>query len=203
MRKELLLNNPSLEVAEFQDLIFAGISEKVETIVVPSGLVAQARFVYPEYPYSAIIGYPHGITSLELKTHEVIENVRRGVRKFDLVLNEFYLRNLEYKRLLTEYFALKNTCKEYGAELRVVIEHRLLSKERNIKIAELLYTSGLETLFLSTGNMIQNTADAIIICYKIMERADLTIGIYGNLWPPRYEKAFYKAGGKIIRVSTL
>lgn len=203
MLRELIVNNSSIEAVELKTLIFKGIEAQVSLIAVPCGMIPQVLSIYGGYKYSAIVGYPYGTASLEIKVHEIIESAKRGIKIFDVCISEYNVKNLEIKKIAHEFAAIENVVKDYEGELRVVLEHRMHSLSRNVKIATILKDAGLNTLILATGNMPQNMSDGVLTCYKIIQETKLDVIVYGNHWNERALEILDKAGGKAARSPVL
>lgn len=201
MRFELIIGHGNAELLDIQELIFSGLEAKVSRICMPCGLIPVAKSIYPDGPYGSIIGYPYGIDSTQLKLHAILESARKGVKHVEVVLNQFHIRNLDYKLLSAELDIVKKMTADNGIGLRIVIEHRLESLSRNIQIAKLVDKAGIDNLVTSTGNIASHTADGIVHCYKIRENTDLQIITYSNTWTPRLLESLDKAGGFIARTS--
>jgi deoxyribose-phosphate aldolase len=201
MRFELIISNPALENSALTELIFQGIEKQADKIVIPTGLIGACKVIYPQAPFSALISYPYGIEPLSVKINEITAAAKAGVKTIDLLINQFFIRNLEYKRIVAEYQNIQTFCKQFEIDIRCVIEHRLESLSRNVKIAQVLESAGAETVVTGTGLIYENTPDAILSCYKIKENTSLEVITYSHNWSADYIKILKSAGGTLARVS--
>lgn len=203
MRSELVITNPSIELKDLQETIFGGINSRVDRIVLPAGMVGLAKSIYPDYPYAMMIGYPYGISGIEIKIHELTLTFKHGVKVFDVVINQNDIRNLEYKKIAREILALDAWAKNYQVEIRFVIEHRLESLSKNTKIAELLSRVGAEKLILSTGSMGEYNTDAIIHAYKIRDLTGIDTIPYSQSWSEKELGVLRSIGTQTYRTGSL
>lgn len=199
MLSELLITNPAIKNNNLQDLIFEGVNRGVSSIVVPYVLIPLVNQIYSAQHYTAIVGHPYGVDSLEVKIHQLMEAGKKGANVINYLPNAFDIHNLEYKKVSKEYRILIEVAKDYGAKLVAVIEQRMESLSVNLMMARVLRQAGIEGIVLATGDICSYPADAILNCYKIKQETDLDITVTNYRWSDKQKEQLISAGCSTAR----
>ncbi|NGO40519.1 deoxyribose-phosphate aldolase [Limisphaera ngatamarikiensis] len=97
----------------------------------------------------AVVGFPLGAASADVKRFETEAAVDDGAHEIDMVMNVGLLKDGEYKRLLRELRDVVEAADE--RPVKVILETCLLSREEKIRACELVLDSGARFVKTSTG----------------------------------------------------
>jgi deoxyribose-phosphate aldolase len=131
------------EAAEFQ---FA-------TVCVNPVWVATARRLLHATPVGvcAVVGFPLGATTADVKAYETRRVVFDGAREVDMVINVGALKSGDLRTVERDIEAVAETCREGGALSKVIIEAALLTDEEKVTACTLAKAAGATFVKTSTG----------------------------------------------------
>jgi len=100
----------------------------------------------------AVIGFPHGNSSTEIKAAEALQVIEDGAVEVDMVVNIGKVLSEDWDYILEEISSIHAITKEKRALLKVIFENDLLPSERHkIKLCEICTKVGVEFVKTSTG----------------------------------------------------
>ncbi|MGA4644525.1 deoxyribose-phosphate aldolase [Limisphaera sp. 4302-co] len=97
----------------------------------------------------AVVGFPLGAMSGDVKRFETEAAVDDGAHEVDMVMNIGLLKDGEYKRLLRELRDVVEAADE--RPVKVILETGLLTQEEKVRACELVLDSGARFVKTSTG----------------------------------------------------
>lgn len=97
----------------------------------------------------AVVGFPLGAMSGDVKRFETEAAVDDGAHEIDMVMNIGLLKDGEYKRLLRELRDVVEAADE--RPVKVILETGLLTQEEKVRACELVLDSGARFVKTSTG----------------------------------------------------
>jgi len=99
----------------------------------------------------AVVGFPLGATTADVKAYEARQAIANGAREIDSVINIGALKsgNLDEVRLDIE--AVTVSCREGGALSKVIIEAALLTDDEKVSACGIAKTAGADFVKTSTG----------------------------------------------------
>lgn len=103
-----------------------------------------------EVKVAAVIGFPLGATSSEVKTFETKNVIENGAKEIDMVINIGSLKEGNKKEVLKDIQAVVNAAED-KAIVKVIIETCLLSTDEKILACELAKEAGAHFVKTSTG----------------------------------------------------
>lgn len=100
----------------------------------------------------AVVGFPHGNSTTEIKVSEAQQVVADGAVEVDMVVNIGKVLSEDWGYVEVELRAVRDTVKENGALFKVIFENDLLpGDEYIIKLSELCSDVGVDFVKTSTG----------------------------------------------------
>jgi deoxyribose-phosphate aldolase len=148
----------------------------------------------------AVIGFPLGANTTEVKTFEAEDSIKNGAREIDMVINIGKFKEKNYNYVLDEIREVVKVAKG-KAIVKVIIETCLLEENEIIKACEIVKSSGADFIKTSTGF---STSGASVHDIELMKNAlGDSIGIKASGGIRNYEtaKAMIDAGASRIGAS--
>ncbi len=99
----------------------------------------------------AVIGFPHGNNTIEIKVAETEQVIRDGATEVDMVIHMAKAHEKDWAYLEKEIGAVHDACKKGGAILKVIFEVDYMKDEHVIKLCEICGKVGAEFVKTSTG----------------------------------------------------
>lgn len=96
----------------------------------------------------SVAGFPHGLSTKEVKIREAVRAVEDGAEEIDVVMNLSAFKSGDYRYVEEEIKAIK---RETGVVLKVIIETCHLSREEKLKAVDVCVEGGADFVKTSTG----------------------------------------------------
>ena len=90
---------------------------------------------------------------------------KAGVDSIDLFIPTKIISNRKYDKFRDDVKNNLEICNEHNVKLRYVLEYRVYSHEVLAKVCQILLSFGIDTIFPSSGMMIDDINDNLIACY--------------------------------------
>ena len=100
---------------------------------------------------AAVIGFPLGATSPEVKSYEAQQAIEDGATEIDMVINVGALKSKDYELVERDIATVTRTCHNNRAICKVIIEAALLTDEEKVKACQLAKEAGADYVKTSTG----------------------------------------------------
>ena len=127
-----------------------GIKYNTASVCIPASYVKKAKeYVGDKLAICTVIGFPNGYSTTATKVFETTDAIKNGADEIDMVINVGWLKDKQYKDILSEINAIKDACN--GKILKVIIETCLLTDEEKIKMCEIVSNSNADYIKTSTG----------------------------------------------------
>ena len=127
-----------------------GVKYGCASVCIPASYVKQAaEYVDGKIAVCTVIGFPNGYDTTAAKCFEASDAVKNGASEIDMVINEGWVKDRLYDRVLEEIKAVKAACG--GKLLKVIIETCLLTEEEKVELCRVVSQSGAEYIKTSTG----------------------------------------------------
>jgi deoxyribose-phosphate aldolase len=98
----------------------------------------------------SVAGFPHGYGATAVKLYEVRDDLRRGAREIDAVINISKLVSRQFQHIETELLQMAEACHKEGALLKVIFENAYLTKELKIIACRICVRAGVDFAATST-----------------------------------------------------
>jgi deoxyribose-phosphate aldolase len=99
----------------------------------------------------AVVGFPLGANSTEIKVAETAGVLRAGAQEIDMVLNVGELRGGNYQAVRDDIVAVVEVAHASGAIVKVILETALLNSEQKVKACQLAKEAHADFVKTSTG----------------------------------------------------
>jgi len=102
-------------------------------------------------PVCAVVGFPLGATSTDVKVFEAQQAIRDGATEVDMVINVGALKSRDYELVERDIASIARACHAGNAILKVIIEAALLTDEEKVVACQLARVAGADFVKTSTG----------------------------------------------------
>ena len=188
---------------DVQKATFVAIENDLNGIsILPYFISFAKEFIYNGMTFSCPIDYPDGLNETKIRNHEVLSAIRHGVNTVDLVIQKHHIINSEFKKISDDILSNKKICEDNNTTLRVMLEYRIFSKENLNKCIIILKETGITTMFPSTGHMLDNLVDNLVIGVNTQNDFGIDAIVNGNLWRPDQFQMIQKSEVFGVRLST-
>ena len=99
----------------------------------------------------AVVGFPLGAMSPQIKAMEARKAIREGAKEIDMVINVGALKSGDDKLVLNDIRAVVESCKDGRALSKVILENSLLTDEEKVRACELSMQARADFVKTSTG----------------------------------------------------
>ena len=99
----------------------------------------------------AVVGFPLGAQSPEIKTLEARRALREGAQEIDMVINIGALRSKDDRLVARDIRGVVEVCDEARAVSKVILETALLTDEEKVRACQLSMKAGADFVKTSTG----------------------------------------------------
>lgn len=181
---ELALTDWTLTEDEILQEAFRAISFNIDTLAcLPSYLPNLVNYLHSNQinlQLSALLDWPTGCGLPLSKEKIVIDAVRAGATKIDLVCNSSLVDEGNLKLFKRDVRGAIAAANEQKVPIRIVLSHEHLSLDLVLNVAKCLKASGVDELILRTGQM-GETSDELVLGHIIQEKTEIgvTVNIMG------------------------
>lgn len=183
MKIELSIHNTDIMDIELKKNIIDAVKYQPDSIsFLPHHVKYAKRIVKDNCPISSCVDFPFGILDTETRAHYVKKSIREGVNKIDIVIPCHLLLNKKYEKIKKDIEQNNFICKKSNVELRYVLEYRIFNHYTLTRACKLLKENGIETIYASTGHMIDNLTDNSIACMYLEKKTGIKTIINGDIW---------------------
>lgn len=102
-----------------------------------------------EVKIAAVVGFPLGVSTSNMKINEAIEAVNNGADEIDMVINHVLISENNDRAFISEIEGIKNAIGK--TVLKVIIETCYLTSDQIIKASKLSVQAGADFVKTSTG----------------------------------------------------
>lgn len=169
---------------ETQENIDIAIKYMPSVISVLPQYVRQIKKIIPEYiRLSTIIDYPFGLSDTLSREHAVRTAIDDGIDNIEIICPNYFLCNRKYDRFRIEVDKIKLLCSTNKINIRYILEYKLYTLDVLQKIASILYTKNITTIYPSSSYSLDNIADNIIVAMMIIKKnPNINVIVNGQAW---------------------
>jgi deoxyribose-phosphate aldolase len=169
---------------ETKSIIEEAIKYAPSTIsVLPHYVQAVKKLIPDHIRLATIIDYPFGLSGYLDRENAVKSAITQGVNSIEIVCPNHALCNRKYDRFRLEIDCIKRICLEKKVDLKYIIEYKTYTLPLMHKVADILYTKKLPTIYPSTSFFMDSISDNIIVSMMLQKRnTNLNIISTGQAW---------------------
>lgn len=152
---------------------------------------------------STAIDYPLGISDTKTRLIAIESAIKQGADIINLVAQPYYLCNRKYDKFRDDIKYSIELCQKSNVGLRYILEYRIFTYDLLYKVAQILLTSGIDTIYPSTGYLLDDINDNILASALINKKVPINIISNGNIWNISQITNIYKAHLYGIKVNSV
>jgi deoxyribose-phosphate aldolase len=144
---------PEASQADVEKLCREAIQFNFYSVCVNPHWVKVARNLLRNTPVKvcAVVGFPLGAVTPQIKALETRRALRDGAQEIDMVINIGALKSGDDKLVLQDIRGVVEDCRDARALCKVILENSLLTQEEKIRACELSMKAGAHYVKTSTG----------------------------------------------------
>jgi deoxyribose-phosphate aldolase len=197
------LLKPDATLAEIEALCREAAEFHFATVCVNGAWVSTAARLLRGTPVGvcAVVGFPLGATTPDVKAYETRRVVFDGAREVDMVINIGALKSGDLRTVERDIAGVADTCREGGALSKVIIEAALLTDEEKITACTLAKAAGADYVKTSTGFARSGATVADVELMRRVVGPDMGVKAAGGVRDLDQLKAMAAAGATRIGAS--
>ena len=205
MKIEYAYYDTSSNDNELKEAIVACAKYPIDTLsVFPTYLKTVKALIPDNITLSTPIDYPLGIMESKIRLESVNEAIKNGAKAIELVCPINIICNRKYDKFRDEIKNVIELCSQSETKIRYILEHRQYSYELMYKVAQVLLAGGVDTIYPSTGYLLDNIYDNILAASLVHQKANkIKIICNGNIWNDSHIDLIKKTSPHGVRVNSI
>jgi len=175
MLTELACYNQDSTYDDIMMAVFVAAEKDVNSVAIPSGFMSRVNDFLKDQKFSAAIDFPYGLSGTQVRLHEIILAIRQGASFIDLVINNSYIKEENWRKIREDLKACLAICKEHNIELRALIEYRLFPLKTVLMMCDLFNMNGVHHVVNSTGFIADDISDNAITSHQMQEKTGVLV----------------------------
>src|SRR5205085_3481324 len=149
----------------------------------------------------AVVGFPLGATTADVKGYETRRAIFDGAREIDMVINVGALKSGDLRAVERDIEAVTRPCRDCGALSKVIIEAALLTDDEKVTACTLAKAAGADYVKTSTGFASGGATAADVALMRRVVGADMGVKAAGGVRDLEGLKAMVAAGATRVGAS--
>jgi deoxyribose-phosphate aldolase len=190
---------------EIKQNIEKAITSKVNCISIPYAYVKFAKnlIVNNNIIISTAIDYPLGLADTKSRNCAIINAIDVGCDKIEIVIQNNLLGLRKYDKIRQDIKTNQEICQTKNIPIFYYLEYRVFTHQSLIKACEILQEFGVNTVYPSSGYMIDSIEDNITASVLLTQKTKITTIVSGNVWTKNHLSLLNKNNLTNIRTNNL
>lgn len=171
--KEIELKNNIIEATKYQPDYISIFSYYIKFI---------KKLSHNHFKITCPIDYPLGISDLKTRQTEINTAIKNGTNKIDIVIPTLYIINRKYDKFREDIKNNLDICTQSGVDISYMLEYRIFNHLALTKMTNILKENGINTIYASTGYMLDDIADNTIASMYLAKKTNINSIINGDIW---------------------
>jgi deoxyribose-phosphate aldolase len=202
MRLELSCHDKAANYEDVLNSLFSCTQHSVDCISVPHGYMKIVSQFNDHIDISALIDFPYGLSETEIRIHSIILAIRKGCKYIDLVLNSFDVENKNWSSIRKDVKSCLSVCESSRVGFRPIIEYRIFNPKEILELCDFLYSLGVDVIITSTGTIVDDVTDNVIMSKEIELKTGIHSIICSNISSPEQVKMLNNSDVYGIRLTS-
>ena len=175
MLTELACYNQDSTYNDIMQAVFIAAEKDVNSVAIPSGFMSRVNDFLKDQKFSAAIDFPYGLSGTQVRLHEIILAIRQGASFIDLVINNSYIKEENWRKIREDLKACLSLCQANDVNLRAIIEYRLFPLKTVLMMCDLFNIAGVHHVVNSTGFIADDISDNAIVSHQMQEKTGVLV----------------------------
>lgn len=149
------------------------------------------------------IDYPLGISDIKTRNYAIENAIENGAEKIDVVMQNNYLNYKKYDKIRQDIRSNYEICSKYNVPINYYLEYRVFTHQSLIKACNVIMETPIDTVYASTGHMIDNLEDNLIATILLQEKTKINTIFTGNVWTKKHIELLIKNNISMLRFNTI
>lgn len=140
--------------------------------------------------FTCVLDFPYGLSDSKSRifmANQIIKQ-KNDIAFLDVMMPTKIITNRKYDKFREEIKNLLELCQPLNISIRYILEYRMYSHEVLTKVCQILKEFNLDTVFPSTGTMIDNIEDNLIACNFLSTKTTVKPICTGNIFNNNHVK---------------
>lgn len=179
---------------ETKQAIENAIKYSVDCICVPFAYTKYCKSLVKDtkIKISNAIDYPLGLLDSKTRKEAIINAIDNGAEKICIVLQNNYLNLKKYDKIRQDIKLNYDICAERNVSISYFLEYRIFTHQSLIKACNILMEIPIDTIYVSTGYMLDNVEDNIIASVLLKEKTGINTIFSTNIWTKKHTELLNK-----------
>jgi len=141
-------------------------------------------------PVSCGLDLPYGLADSKSRIFMVTQAIKShaNIKYIDLMIPTKVIANRKYDKFRDEIKGLVEICTPENISIRYMLEYRVFNHETLSKVCQILQEFKLDTVFVSSGMMLDNLEDNLIVCNFLTVKASIKTICTANTYTDKHVK---------------
>ena len=172
---DLACYNQDSTLNDILETTFIAAQKGLDSVAIPSGFMSKVNGFLNDQRFAAAIDFPYGLSSAQIRLHEIILAIRQGASFIDLVIKNSHIREDNWMAIRDDLKSCMAVCRDKDIPLRPVIEYRLFSTKEVVDLCHSLNYLGITHVINSTGFIADDVSDNLLLAYEIQKKTDTVV----------------------------
>jgi deoxyribose-phosphate aldolase len=183
MHHELDLYSGNLASTALVTNLFLGMEHDIDAYVVPQCYVGKVSDLLPaDKEIVCLVDHPKGLDDSKVRQHSTLASIKKGANIIDLCLNPILIDNEEFDYISRDIANHYGICRDYDTQLRITFDYRMHTPAILKSLLGMLQDINVEYIVPSTGTMLEDFLDNVIICKSIETDYNIKAISYPHVW---------------------
>jgi len=176
-----------------------------EISVFPYNIKSVKRTIkkHTDITLSSPIDFPLGVSDKESRLNQCAYAISAGVQKIDIMAPSALIVNKKYDQMREEIAEITELCTSENIKYSYMLEYRMFTHSCLQRICKMLKTLGINTIYPSSGYMLDNIIDNTIASVYLTQKAGMKTVINGDIWTIAQADKIIKQKPYGIRLKTI
>ncbi len=152
---------------------------------------------------SSPIDFPLGVSDTESRLNQCAYAISSGVQKIDIMAPSSLIVNKKYDQMREEIAQITELCVSENIQYSYMLEYRMFTHSCLQRICKMLKTLGIDTIYPSSGYMLDNIIDNIIASVYLTQKTGMKTVVNGDIWTIAQADKIIKQKPHGIRLKTI
>lgn len=190
---------------EIKQNIEKAIATKVDCISVPYFYIKLAKLLVGSnnIKISTAIDYPLGLSDTKTRNCAISSALEAGVDKLEIVIQNNLLSLRKYDKIRNDIKSNQDICQQKNIPIFYHLEYRVFTHQSLIKACEILQEFNINTIYPSSGYMIDSIEDNITASVLLIQKTGISAIVTGNIWTKQHLSMLNKNNLHNVRTNNL